>query len=950
MASSNLYPPIVAYSMPAFAVDEQGTSAVTGQSSDNTVRVYFALSSYNRRSDFNTAHVTVRYQQNNANALSTEKYPAQIKICAVNSVTPEEDPVIAATAARFYIELSDSDLEKATTQSKPGFIPDVTYKVQIRLSTDTVTNPQKLSYFSSHLNYFSEWSTVCCIRGVLRPDFYVVGLENTSSAFDDEEVELIVASVDSDFIISYTPGSKEETLSQWRVQLLNADQSQVLSDSEWTTFDSYNNVILEDNGSVQFEVILPYQMSNENNYNLAISILTKNNYQETKIVPFNVTINSDDRLAATIKAEVIEEEGYAEIKIKGLENTFTGNLVLRRSSSRSNFTVWEDIAHETIKLQAIDWTYCDFTIESGVWYQYGVQTKDAYGRRGLIIITPAVMGEFEDAFLVEASESLSNAKQLKLRYDFKISNFVRTIAESKTDTIGSQFPFVRRNGNMYYRELQCTGLITAYMDANARLFISDTDLYDHNQDRYQAIRDQIEVFVNDYDYTYEREFRKAVEEFLYNGKVKLFKSLQEGNILVKVMNVTLTPKQELGRLIYDFSATLVEVDEPTIPNLNKYGIITVGTYNPNITLEADPQIARLGGEPTTYPANVDINNFIKDAYNFNKIIDDNKVVGYTLNYLRLEMESDPYLIHSRTMTTVDDIDDEDSREQITTEDDIDDIVLGWGFKIGTANIIIEPPNNIYELKGDGVFLTENTPIIPLADTEMAIDMVITTSSQKDSTHTAYKKIYTKINGQYINTFEPSEDVVKTLWYKYYVDYYDEEASGTTNETYYTQIITVINLDVEAEPGTILKARSSGVESSESGTNLTTFIIGETGRLLLDPGSEEYTIEEMYVAGTRVDARYLINKYNTRSVPEALNQASNPTLEEWNLSHNKGAAAPEVPRQYDYYTSADGAKMYYNGKWYPVDIIQIEGVNTLFDISCPVDAMIFYFLQAVKGIY
>ena len=940
MASSNLYPPIVAYSMPAFAVDEQGTSAVTGQSSDNTVRVYFALSSYNRRSDFNTAHVTVRYQQNNENALSTEKYPAQIKICAVNSVTPEEDPVIAATAARFYIELSDSDLEKATTQSKPGFIPDVTYKVQIRLSTDTVTNPQKLSYFSSHLNYFSEWSTVCCIRGVLRPDFYVVGLENTSSAFDDEEVELIVASVDSDFIISYTPGSKEEILSQWRVQLLNADQSQVLSDSEWTTFDSYNNIILEDNGSIQFEVILPYQMSNENNYNLAISILTKNNYQETKIVPFNVTINSDDRLAATIEAEVIEEEGYAEIKIKGLENTFTGNLVLRRSSSRSNFTVWEDIAHETIKLQAIDWTYCDFTIESGVWYQYGVQTKDAYGRRGLIIITPAVMGEFEDAFLVEASESLSNAKQLKLRYDFKISNFVRTIAESKTDTIGSQFPFVRRNGNMYYRELQCTGLITAYMDANARLFISDTDLYDHNQNRYQAIRDQIEVFVNDYDYTYEREFRKAVEEFLYNGKVKLFKSLQEGNILVKVMNVTLTPKQELGRLIYDFSATLVEVDEPTIPNLNKYGIITVGTYNPNITLEADPQIARLGGEPTTYPANTDINNFIKDAYNFNKIIDDNKVVGYTLNYLRLEMESDPYLIHSRTMTTVDDIDDEDSREQITTEDDIDDIVLGWGFKIGTANIIIEPPNNIYELKGDGVFLTENTPI----------DMVITTSSQKDSTHTAYKKIYTKINGQYINTFEPSEDVVKTLWYKYYVDYYDEKASDTTNETYYTQIITVINLDVEAEPWTILKARSSGVDSGESGTNLTTFIIGETGRLLLDPGSEEYTIEEMYVAGTRVDARYLINKYNTRSVPEALNQASNPTLEEWNLSHNKGAAAPEVPRQYDYYTSADGAKMYYNGKWYPVDIIQIEGVNTLFDISCPVDAMIFYFLQAVKGIY
>ena len=475
-------------------------------------------------------------------------------------------------------------------------------------------------------------------------------------------------------------------------------------------------------------------------------------------------------------------------------------------------------------------------------------------------------------------------------------------------------------------------------------------MYNNNQERYKAIRDQVEIFVNDYDYTYEREFRKAVEEFLYNGKVKLFKSLQEGNILVKVMNVTLTPKQELGRLIYSFSATLVEVDEPTIPNLNKYGILTTGTYNPNITIEAAPRLARLGGEPTTYPANTDINTFIKDAYNFNKIIDENKVVGYVLNYLRLEMESDPYLIHSRTMTVVDDIDDENSREQITTESDIDDIVLGWGFKIGTANIIIEPPNNIYELKDDGVFLTENTPIIPLADTDMAIDLVITTSSQKDSTHTAYKKIYTKINGQYINTFDPSEDVVKTLWYKYYVDYYDESASGNTNDTYYTQIITVISLDVEAEPGTILKARSSGVDSAEAGTNLTTFIVGETGRLLLDPGAEEYTIAEMYVAGKRLDARYLINKYNIRSIAEALNQDTNSTLEEWNLIHDKGAAAPEVPHQYDYYTAAGESKMYYNGVWYPVDIIQVEGVNTLFDISCPMDAMIFYFLQAVKGIY
>ena len=125
MANSSLYPPIVAYSMPAFAVEDVQDSQ--GSVSTEGVRIYFALSSYNRRADFSKAHFTVRYQQNNANALREDDYPAQIKITEVREVTAEEDPVIAATAARYYITIYDSDL-------KEGFLPDVTYKVQIRFT------------------------------------------------------------------------------------------------------------------------------------------------------------------------------------------------------------------------------------------------------------------------------------------------------------------------------------------------------------------------------------------------------------------------------------------------------------------------------------------------------------------------------------------------------------------------------------------------------------------------------------------------------------------------------------------------------------------------------------------------------------------------------------------------------------------------------------------------
>ena len=49
MASSSLYPPIVPYSMPAFVCQEQGESDSNNIQQQNTsVRIYFALSSYNK--------------------------------------------------------------------------------------------------------------------------------------------------------------------------------------------------------------------------------------------------------------------------------------------------------------------------------------------------------------------------------------------------------------------------------------------------------------------------------------------------------------------------------------------------------------------------------------------------------------------------------------------------------------------------------------------------------------------------------------------------------------------------------------------------------------------------------------------------------------------------------------------------------------------------------------
>ena len=63
----------------------------------------------------------------------------------------------------------------------------------------------------------------------------------------------------------------------------------------------------------------------------------------------------------------------------------------------------------------------------------------------------------------------------------------------------------------------------------------------------------------DYNIIAERKFREAVLEWLNNGQPKLFRSPTEGNCVIRLMNVSLSPNDTLGRMIYTFSATGYEI-------------------------------------------------------------------------------------------------------------------------------------------------------------------------------------------------------------------------------------------------------------------------------------------------------------------------------------------------------------------------------------------------------
>ena len=95
----------------------------------------------------------------------------------------------------------------------------------------------------------------------------------------------------------------------------------------------------------------------------------------------------------------------------------------------------------------------------------------------------------------------------------------------------------------------------------------------------------------------EREFKLKLLNWLNDGKVKMFKSPYEGNYLVRLMNVSLTPTDQLGRMLHSFQCQAYEVDDFNYNNLSKYNIVESFDYtniNGSLFVEDNGNIIEVG--------------------------------------------------------------------------------------------------------------------------------------------------------------------------------------------------------------------------------------------------------------------------------------------------------------------------------------------------------------------
>ena len=787
----NLYPPVVETYMPAFLI---GSSDIQ----KNTCRVYFSISLYNSLSDIKNAQVTVANQNTNLSVLDKSKYPCEIMLTDIKT------DLTRVSDDKYYIEIKTSDIEE-------GFQINQYYKVQIRFTAAgaadvSLDTPQAIdSWLAANLSNFSEWSTVCLVRGVSVPNLSISGFDT----FADTTLWSL-NNVDVVGRLTYTDPAETDTLKSYQIKLYDIN-NQLLSDSGIIYSNAYSNIN-------EFNYTFEYAFNEGESYYFTFEYETANMYTESNTYEFMVIQESADKLEATLTAALDNINGCIALHIEsdiGQEN-FVGNITIRRTSSESNFTIWEDVHTESFEENSkLDYTWYDYTIKSGVYYKYIAQRRSSIGNRGIAIHAEGepFMMLFDDMYLTGGDG------QLNIRFDPSVSSFKRTVSESRTDTIGSKYPYIKRNGYVEYRQFPIGGTITHLMDPS-HLITSREEIFRDSLDNYSEFNKDKNVRIDDFnDWTYEREFREKVMDFLYANKVRLFRSATEGNILVKIMDINLTPNSTLGRRIYSFTATAYEVDAATIKNYDKYGISPLGTYDTLLQFASD----YVGQYNEVIPANTEALSLIQKKYE--KYAKENyKIAIQNLDFLRLEFESDPYLIKEGEdgPYVVDDLGND--------KENPDSAILGYLAYINNKPIIINP-EGIYELKGENVEITSlSFPV----DTQVNLEYHINLQQTEDTSKVFQTSSFYRRVGQRWGAFKPNDSIYQNIWNKYYEKY----------SNYQQMMLSLDGVKIEAEPGTVVFVKES------ADTDFERHVIGPTHTLALD--AEDSAIEGLYFAGIHLE--------------------------------------------------------------------------------------------------
>ena len=557
IAEGGLFPPIIQSYLPAFSIEDI---------LDDDFNISFNLSEYNSPEDIESIHVSITRQSNYHSIFDPVNYIRGVYVTNFTAVAGENEVNIPES----IINMSEINYNEY-------------YKVQVRLSKiayDGSVKEELSDYLTSESNLlnFSEWSTVCLIKFIAPPVIKLDGNGDSLSTLSDNVIDsssLTISGVyekaDIDDVtvpeVLRNGGNDLEYLSSYTVKLFDNTNDELLFDS--------GILSVEVNNPNSFIYSIPFYFENNSNIRLELTYVTNDLYTNE---PYAYVIRPSYSANSWNLQDIVAESVGIDTVIGKVNITFEpkddevpipagSSLKIRRAWDKDEFARWETIWTKSISAATtVAISFDDFTIESGDLYKYEITFTN--NDENYTIVEGPILSVFDNAFLT------GEGTQLCVRFNNQINTYKRNLSDNIVNTIGSQYPFITRNGAMDYRSFSLSGTIAYEMDVEHQ-FSSRGAIYGDWISVYGSYF--VNRFINQQnDRVTQRKFRELVMNYLYSDMPKLFRSTPEGNMLVRITDVTLTPNQQLARMIYDFSCTVTEIGDASLENLKLYKIQDFG--------------------------------------------------------------------------------------------------------------------------------------------------------------------------------------------------------------------------------------------------------------------------------------------------------------------------------------------------------------------------------------
>ena len=546
--SEKLYPPIIPGTLPAFYTTEDGENGA-----ETKITVPFSMNKAVSSGSINGFALKLKTAYSNT-------LIDVLKIYEFNSTSKE---II------FIWEINGGD--NTLSKIKPGQF----LKAQLAyINTDN--NTKTIGYYS----------TVGVIKYTDKPELKIQEFELENNSNENERIFCSTCTG------VYTPGEKDKSERPYQYQFLLLDENnKEVENSGWLLHNNELDIGDTYTFKSKMEVLTTYKVQ----YN----VKTINNLNES--IEYQCSI-PEERIdnSLILNAENVYEEGYINLFFSKKSNFSLNDndIPYIIDIYREEYGTNNQCFIHRVKIENdndLNWSFQDFTIEQGITYLYYFKyNKNGYHSQicGDEDENPIeVIADFEDMFLYDGQ------RQIKLRFNPKISSFKINHLEQKTDVIGNRYPVFFRNSIVEYKEFPISGLISYHLDDN-ELFIQDSlqelgiqrNILErlgtrHDYDENSSFSTEQGKYFNSQSSSVkslnlisnnikaERLFKMKLLDWLGNGEIKLFKSPSEGNYLVRLMNVSLSPEDKLNRMLHTFSCTAYEAKEFNFENLEKLGFI-----------------------------------------------------------------------------------------------------------------------------------------------------------------------------------------------------------------------------------------------------------------------------------------------------------------------------------------------------------------------------------------